>query len=196
MISMHSASRVPLDEPLRRLSVDEYEAMVAAGVFGPEHRLELLEGYLVEKMTKSPAHSAATRLTRLALTQVIPSGFYVDTQEPIATLDSEPEPDVSVIRGGPRDYLDRHPAASDVCLVVEVADTSLRRDRETKQRVYARAGIPTYWIVDLVAREIHVCERPGEAGYGTVTTLTESEEIPVVLDGQRVGVVRTSDLLP
>ena len=72
----------------------------------------------------------------------MPQGWYVDAQEPITTSDSEPEPDVVIVRGDTRQYLNRHPGAQDLALVVEVADTSLQRDRTSKKRLYARVGIP------------------------------------------------------
>ena len=193
---MASTSRVPVDELLRRLSVSEYDAMIAAGIFSGDDRIELLEGYLVEKMTKSPAHSAATRLTRILLARLVGPGWYVDAQEPITTGDSEPEPDVAVVRGGPRDHLERHPSASEVGLVVEVADASLRRDRETKARVYGRAGIPVYWIINVAARTVEVHTEPHGDGYARSMTATDADDIPLVLDGVRLAEVVVSDMLP
>lgn len=193
---MSTAYRLPAYEPIRPLSVREYQAMIGAGIFTSEDRLELLQGYLVEKMTKSPAHSAATRLSRLALTKLLGPGWYVETQEPITTSDSEPEPDISVVRGSARDYLDRHPPAAALGLVVEVADTSLRRDRETKGPIYAAAGIPEYWIVNLTSRVVEVYRQPGERGHESVTVKSEADAVDLMLEGANVGTLRVSDLLP
>src|SRR5437868_3175756 len=102
--------------PIRRLSVAQYHQMLDAGILTEDDEVELLEGWLVEKMTKHPPHRAATRLTRVALEKIVPAGWYVDTQEPVTTEESEPEPDISVIRGETRAYLERHPGPADVGL--------------------------------------------------------------------------------
>src|SRR5213076_3246346 len=86
--------------------------------------------------------------------------WYLDSQEPIAAPDSEPEPDLFVVRGDPRDYPDRQPGPPDVPLVIEIAERSLRTDRGAKKRVYARAAIPVYWIVNLKARQIELYTDP------------------------------------
>jgi Uma2 family endonuclease len=127
--------------PVRRLSVEQYHQMLRSGILHTEDRVELLEGWLVDKMTKHPPHRVATRLTRGVLEKLVPAGWYVDSQEPVTTIDSEPEPDVCVVRGAPRDYVDRHPGPRDVGMLVEVADESLLRDRGIKKRLYARAQI-------------------------------------------------------
>lgn len=147
-------------DALRRLTVAQYDAMGRAGILTPDDRVELLEGLLVEKMTKNPPHRIATRRAREALEAALAAGWYVDTQEPIVTGDSEPEPDVAVIRGRTEDYRGENPPASAVGLVVEVADTTLTRDRDTKGRIYARAGIATYWIVNLVDGVVEVYTQP------------------------------------
>ncbi|MEP0853896.1 MULTISPECIES: Uma2 family endonuclease [Cyanophyceae] len=141
-------------EPVWRLSVEQYHQMIRLGILSDDDPVELLDGWLVYKMPKNPPHRATTKLTRNALEAVIPEGWYVDTQEPITLADSEPEPDVVVVRGNTRDYLERHPGASDIALIIEVADSTLEREcpgdtlreRTSKQRLYARAGIPIYWI--------------------------------------------------
>jgi Uma2 family endonuclease len=119
-------------EPIHRLTVQQYRAMGRTGILTSEDRVELLEGWLVEKMTKNPPHRIATRRARVALERVVPAGWYVDTHEPITTADSEPEPDVAVIRGRTEDYPDRNPGADHVALIVEVADATLVRDRHVK----------------------------------------------------------------
>src|SRR5712692_5425247 len=115
------------DAPIYRLSVAQYHAMADHGILGEDDPVELLEGWLVQKMTKPRPHSRCTHRTRRALKRLLPAGWYVDTQEPITTADSEPEPDVAVIRGANDDYTDRQPGPVEVALVVEVADTTLRQ---------------------------------------------------------------------
>ena len=152
---VEQSAAVPTDL-IWRLSVNQYHQMVCAGILTEEDPVELLAGWLVPKMPKNPPHRVATRLLRQALERVVPAGWYVDSQEPITTADSEPEPDVVVVRGETRQYLDRHPGPQDVALIIEVADTTLQRDRVLKQRIYAAAGIPVYWIVNLLDNQLEV----------------------------------------
>src|SRR5438270_12445595 len=112
-----------------RMTVDQYHAML------PDAPVELLEGVIVQKMPKNPPHRIATRVTHQALERIVPPGWYVDAQAPVTLAGSEPEPDVAVIRGNSRDYRDRHPGPSDVGLLVEVADTTIARDRVLKRRI-------------------------------------------------------------
>src|SRR5262245_20382486 len=142
------ATQLPPDppEPVFRLSVEQYHAMIEAGVITDDDPVELLEGILVQKISKNPPHQIALAKLQAALSLVIPENMTAQYQEPITLADGEPEPDASVFVGKQEDYPDRHPAAREVHLVVEVADSTLRRDRTTKLRSYARAGIAVYWI--------------------------------------------------
>jgi Uma2 family endonuclease len=167
------ARQVP-SEPVHRLSVKQYHLMVSAGILTPDDGVELLEGWLVTQKTKNPPHRIATHNTTACLEAVIPSAWYVDAQEPIVTVDSEPEPDVAVIRGKTEDYATSNPSAALVGLVVEVADVTLLRDRQVKGRIYGRAQIPFYWIVNLVERQLEVYESPSESGYRDVSTHPET----------------------
>jgi Uma2 family endonuclease len=167
-----------------------------AGILGEEDRVELLEGLLVPKMTKNPRHRLATRRVRAALERVVPPGFYVDSQEPVTTGDSEPEPDVSVVRGSDGDYADRHPGPADVALVVEVADESLSRDRGIKLRAYAAAGIAHYWILDLRGRRIEVYDTPSGGAYANQEIHAEEAEVALVIDDREVARLRVSEMLP
>jgi len=187
-------------EPIHRLSVAQYRGMLEAGILKSGDPVELLEGWLVQKMTKNPPHRIATRRVRVALEALVPSDWYVDAQEPIVTGDSEPEPDVTVIRGRTEDYTAENPPASAVGLVVEVADISLPRDRDVKARVYARSGIAVYWLVNLVERKLEVFQAPDAniepARYAAHSEYGSRESVPLVLDGVVVGEVAVADLLP
>jgi len=184
---------------LKRFTVDEYHAMIAAGVFAEDENFELLEGLLVHKMGKKRQHTLATQRLRQLLESIL-QGYYVDAQEPVATDDSEPEPDVSIIRGKRDDYLEHQPLARDVLLVIEVAGGSLRQDRLVKKRIYARAGIPVYWIVNLMDRQVEVFTQPtGSAkqpDYANRETIAADGTVVVVLDGQPVGQLAVKDFLP
>lgn len=174
--------------PIWRLSVNQYHSMIANGILEEDAQLELLEGLLIGKMTKNPRHRVSTKLLRQALEKIIPTGWYVDSQEPITLQGSEPEPDVMLICGETTDYRDRHPDAASLELVVEVADTSLERDRTIKQRIYARAGIPIYWILNLGDRQLEIYTQPNveESLYKECQILTEAESVCVTLRNQEV----------
>ena len=190
---------VPAD-PIWRLSVEQYHEMVRAGILTDDDPVELLEGWLVVRMPRNPPHRLATRLTRQALERHVPGGWYVEAQEPITTDDSEPEPDVVVVRGDPADYGDRHPGPSDVAMVVEVADTTLQRDRVLKQRLYASAGIPVYWILNLSERQLEVYTLPSgpgeEPAYHERRDYGVAEEAPLVVSGGEVCRIGVGELLP
>jgi Uma2 family endonuclease len=183
-----------------RFSVDQYHAMIRAGILTEDDPVELLEGWLVTKMPKNPHHRVATRLIRQALESILPPGWYVDTQEPLTTIDSEPEPDVMVVRGEPRHYLDRHPGPQDVALVVEVADSTLQRDRSLKKRLYAAAEIPVYWIVNLLESQIEVYTNPSGPGeqpdYHQQQNYGPADVVPMVIEGRELGCLAVQDLLP
>ena len=130
----------------------------------------------------------------------MPEGWHVASQEPITLPRSEPEPDLAVVRGDARQYLDHHPGPEDVALVIEVADASWQRDRTLKKSIYAQAGMAVYWIVNLVERRIETYTAPSgpaaEADYGQQRQYAPGEEIPLVLDGQEVALLPVQDLLP
>jgi Uma2 family endonuclease len=116
-------------------------------------------------MPKNPAHSLATGLLSDLLALQIPAGYFVSAQEPLTLSESEPEPDVMVVHGMRRDYRQRHPGAQDVVLVVEVADSTLARDRNLKKPLYATAGIAHYWILNLQEQQLEVFARPSAGQY-------------------------------
>ncbi len=107
----------------------------------------------------------------------------------------EPELDQCIVRGAERDYLNRHPGAADVGLLVEIADTSLVADREMA-RIYGPRGISVYWIVNLRDSQIEVHTMPTADGYGLLQAFVPGDEIPIVLDGVEVGRIAVNDILP
>jgi Uma2 family endonuclease len=159
MPPVESVAAIPNDL-IWRLSIEQYHAIIQAGILTDDDSVELLEGWLVFKRPKNPPHRATTRLVRTALENILPAGWYVDSQEPITLSNSEPEPDIVVVRGDTRQYLDRHPGAEDIALIIEVSDTTLQRDRTVKKRIYAGAGISIYWIVNLVEEQVEVYSQP------------------------------------
>ena len=188
------------DVPIWRFSVKEYHELIHAGILHSGDPIELLEGLLVFKMSKNPPHVTSNALLRDMLIGLVSVGWYVNAQDPITTVESEPEPDISVIRGERLQFLDRHPNPSDVSMIAEVADSSLSHDRGFKKRVYARAGIPVYWIVNLIDRCIEVytdptgpCEQPD---YRQPQIFGLNDAVPVVLDGQEIGRIAVKDVIP
>jgi len=187
-------------EPVCRLSVSQYHEMIAVGILTHDDTVELLEGWLVPKMVKNPPHSTARHFTTKALEQILPSGWHVRSQEPITLSDSEPEPDVAIVRGDPEQYGRSHPGPRDVALVVEVADASLARDRSIKKQVYARAGIPIYWIVNLQERRIEVYTDPSGPAevpdYRQHKNHAVGSELSLMIEGREAGRTPVAALLP
>lgn len=185
--------------PVWRVSVGRYHEMIRAGVVTEEDRLELLDGWLVPKMTQNPPHRGILYRTRESLRTILPAGWYPDSQVPITLSTSEPEPDVVLIRGKSDDYLDRHPRAREVGLVIEVADSTLVQDRILKSTIYAESAIPCYWIVNLVDRRVEVYSDPSEAGgqanYRQQRNYSPGEEVPLLLDGEEICRVPVSSIL-
>jgi Uma2 family endonuclease len=183
-----------------RVPVERYQLWVAKGFITPDDRVELLEGILTNKIPEGPSHRIANGKARRALEAILPTGWYLDTQEPITLDDSEPEPDLAIIRGRTEDYAARHPIPAEVPLIVEVADSSLRRDREDKRRIYARNAIAVYWIVNVADRVIDVFTDPSgpvlTPDYAKTATYRPGDAIPVVLAGATIGTVNVTDLLP
>lgn len=195
----HAVFKVPAD-PIWQLSVAQYHQMIQTGILTDDDPVELLEGWLVTKKPKNPPHRLTTQLTREALAPLLPAGYYVDDQEPITTDESEPEPDVMIVRGTRRDYRDCHPGPQDIALVVEVSDTTLQRDRTLKKQIYARSGIPIYWIINLPERQIECYTHPSAPAdspdYQERRDYDPTERIPLLVDGQVIGHLGVHDLLP
>lgn len=186
-----------IPSPLYRFSLERYEELIESGAFAMRDRFHLINGYLVAKMTQNPPHNTADELCGAALYRVIPSGWSVRASKPVRIPNraSKPEPDRTVVRGGIRDYARRDPDPHDVALAVEVSDSSLRDDRELA-RVYGGGGIPIYWIINLVDRQIEVYTLPDQGGYRSQTIFRPGQEVPVVIDGVEVGRILVDDLLP
>jgi Uma2 family endonuclease len=183
-----------------RFDVDQYHALIEARILTEGDPVELLGGWLIQKMTQKPAHPIAVDMLRDAFASRLVRLCYVRTQAPITIADGEPEPDVAVVRGDRADYLERHPGPGDPVLVAEVADTSLARDRGVKKQMYALAGIPVYWIVNLVERQVEVYTDPvgvpHSPDYRHRRDYGPEDSIPVVLEGTEIGSVPVRELLP
>ncbi|HEY9611374.1 Uma2 family endonuclease [Allocoleopsis sp.] len=163
---------------LRLWTVEEYYQMAAAGIFHPEERVELIAGQIIRMSAKGTAHTSAVgRISRL-LQNRLGQQAWIRKEDPIQ-LDnfSEPEPDIAVVRLDPLDYADHHPTPSEVYLIIEVADSSLKYDRETKAKAYAKSGIADYWVLDLIDRKLHVFRESTQEGYQSEVIFSEGASV-------------------
>ena len=184
---------------------EKYERATELGLLGPDDRVELIEGEIVQKMPQDSLHSTAIMAGLDALRLAFPVGFVVRPQLPLSVGDlSRPEPDlavVAVVAGSARDYSRAQPDAANAVLVVEVSDSTLLPDQTTKAALYARAAIEEYWIVNLPERVLEVYRRPVPVdgallgySYQDITRLAGTETIaPLAAPGLPVAV---ADLLP
>ena len=188
------------DVPTKTWTRFEYDRLVEAELFRPEDRIELLGGAMVVKEPQYSPHATAIQLVQRVLTGALGPGWSVRAQLPVALDDdSEPEPDICVVPGDPRDYRDAHPERP--ALIVEVALSRLRFDREHKGSLYARARIGDYWIVNISDRHLEVYRDPAPDTaapfawrYGRVTTLRPDERVaPLVVPA---ALITVADLLP
>ena len=188
----------PTSPPLHRITVGEYEKITEAGALEDPSRVELIDGYMVDKMAKSPEHSFSATATHQAFVDRLPAGWLARQEQPVRIpAYNEPEPDVSVIRGIIADYRHRSPGPGDVALLVEVSDSSLGQDRGLKLAAYATDGIPVYWIVNLVDRQVEVYTRPVKAGrYRSRQDFKPGQQIPVTIGGQPLRPIPVDDILP
>ncbi|MBV8126808.1 MAG: Uma2 family endonuclease [Planctomycetaceae bacterium] len=198
MSSITSTMPTPFAPPgLRRITVDEYERIIRARALNDPDRVELIDGYLVDKMGKSAEHGYATKKIIKALEALLPAGWAWRSEQPVRIPDyDEPEPDVTIVRGTDEDYEHRIPDPDDVGLLIEVSLTTLDHDRNEKLRAYARGGIPVYWTVNLVDRQIEVYTGPGPGSYGSRVDFKPGQAVPVVIDGQPLGQVAVDAILP
>ena len=143
----------------RRWTREEYERLIEEGVFHEDERLELIDGEILERTPQNARHAATVTLVYETLNERVLESYSVRVQLPLALgEDSEPEPDVAVVEGGARDYLQEHPRTA--ALVVEVADSSLPFDRNRKLPLYARNGIPEVWIVNVAEGRLEIHRDP------------------------------------
>jgi Uma2 family endonuclease len=202
MTVMTAPPQVPMTPPqvfpgLYRLTVAQYDRMVQNGTIGKNERVELIEGLLVNKMGKNPPHVFAGKMGFKRLEQLVSPGWHVGKEDPVVVSEwGKPEPDLSVVRGSENDYLDRAVTATDVGLVVEIAESSLAADRSEMTKVYGRAGIPVYWIVNLVERQVEVYTQPSNDGYQRRQDFASNQNVPVVIEGRELGRIPESDILP
>lgn len=181
-------------DPAEGFSASAYFDLVRSGTLGEDDRVELLEGVIVASPPQGPLHAAVLTDVLVTLMRAVGDRAVVRAQMPfVAGERSVPEPDVAVVPGRSADYRERHPDAA--LLVVEISDSSLPQDRLTKSRIYAAAGVPEYWIVNLRDRCLEVLTAPAPADrlYADTRRLERGET--VALSALLEVSVRVSDLI-
>jgi Uma2 family endonuclease len=184
---------------VRRFTPEEYHRLGELGVLNEDDRVELLDGWIVQKMIHNPEHDLTIELVDGALRKRLPPDWRLRIQCAISMEESEPEPDVAVVYGDPRDRAGRHPLPGDVALLVEAAD-SLEYDRTFKGPLYAHGRIPVYWIVNLVDSQVEVYTEPSGPGpsplYKVSHIYRRGDAVPLVIRGQTLGDIPLAEILP
>lgn len=159
-ISLVDALAPPL--PIHRFTVEQYHRLGDMGVLTSEDRVELLEGWIVKKMNQRPIHGFMVGWLNEWFQQCLPPGWIVRCQLPITTDRSEPEPDLAILKGKHSDFRHTHPFGIHCSLVIEVADTSLDKDR-AKASIYMAAGVQEYWIINVAEKVLERYEFSSDA---------------------------------
>jgi len=176
--------------PIHRWTVKQFQHMIEAGLFQPGERVELIEGELLDMTPIGPPHSGSTCFLTTIFAGELYGNFLVTSQSPL-DLDSNTEvyPDLLVLKKRDDNYQRSNPGPEAACLVVEVADSSLKKDLGPKRALYARAGITRLWVVDVNGRRIHDCSQPDrEQGRYLEETVVEQGSCTVEIEGVRVEV--------
>ena len=174
---------------LAKWSVDDYHRMVEAGILHGRH-LELLAGEIVERSPETPIHYTTAKLGAKYLEELLSGKADVRFNGPITLSDSEPEPDIAIVRLPESSYNDRHPAPQDIFWIVEVAQTSLKKDLEIKAVIYATAEIQEYWVLSLSAKQMIVFRNPQNGKYVEEYTIEQGTVTPLAFADVSVSVQR------
>ena len=169
---------VDVERARRLFTVEEYTRMSEVGILKPTDRVELIRGEIVEMSAPGRRHIAFVNNLNQLLVIRLAGRAIVSVQNPVIVAnDSEPQPDLAVLRQ--KSYKDAVPVTTDVLLLIEVAETSLRYDRTTKLRLYAEVGVPEYWVIDAAAERIEVYRGPTARGYREAQTLEGASAVSV-----------------
>ncbi len=155
----------------KRFTIAEYDRLAELGFFGEDDRVELIKGEIIGMAAKGTSHSTFNRRLIRELSKLVGDRATLQSQDPVViSTDSEPEPDIAILQNRDDDYLNSHPSATDILLLIEISDSSLKYDQEVKLLIYAEAGISDYWIFNLVNNYLESYSEPyqdlrGEFGY-------------------------------
>lgn len=174
---------------LAKWSVEDYHRMIEAGILR-DRRLELLAGEIIEVSPETPLHYNTAKRGARYLEELLAGRAEVRFNGPITLSDSEPEPDIAIVRSPESRYDARHPNPEDIFFLVEVAQTSLKKDLELKKSIYAAAEIQEYWVLDLQSRKITVFREPQEGDYSLKQELSQGNLSPIAFPDIKVTVER------
>ncbi len=167
--------------PLKKWSLGDYHRMIEFGILTREDQVELLEGVIVQLNPQRSPHAATTQCASDYLRERLTGRVIVRVQLPITLPpDSEPEPDIAIVRLDPRKYFDRHPQSNDILFLAEVADSTLREDRTRKAKLYAKANISEYWVLDVNNRQVLRFRKSNRDRDCEEFTLSENDSIELV----------------
>lgn len=163
---------------IRLFTSKEYHRMAESGILDSNERVELLAGQIVKMAAKGTPHSAAVTRTETLLRNCLGEQVLIRLQDPVQLDDySEPEPDIALVIPDSLYYEDHHPNPSEVYLIIEIADTTIRQDCGLKARIYAQSGITDYWVLDVNNRQLHVFREPSQNGYQSELILSDSGSV-------------------
>jgi Uma2 family endonuclease len=164
---------------LKYWTVQEYHQLSELGILDASERTELIAGQIALMVAKGTPHVFTLRILANEIEALLDNQpVFISTQDPIhIDNSSEPEPDLAIVRGTVFDYADQHPQPQDICLIVEVADSTLKYDCEVKDKLYAKANITDYWVIDIPHRQVHIFRDPTPMGYTSHLILTEPQTV-------------------
>ena len=159
-------------------SIADYHQMIEVGVLDEDDRVELLEGKIVCMSPQRPFHAASVQRSANYLYEMLRGKAYIRTQLPVILgNDSEPEPDIAVVRFENHEYSFRHPEAPDIYLLIEVADWTISKDRKQKARIYGKNQVLEYWILDLQKRQVYIFRQPEDGSYREELILNSNDTV-------------------
>ncbi len=181
------------DLPLLEWTVGRYHRLTEEGILEEDDKIELLNGQLIKMSPVGILHAACVKKLRKLLGKILPDEIVIGIQDPVILNDlSEPEPDISILRPKDDFYADDKPQSEDIFFLIEVADTSLEKDREVKLPLYARAGVPEVWIVNLAEKTVEQYQQPDKEGYRSVGVFRKGQS----LSNDLIPDISVKDILP
>jgi len=172
---------------LAKWTVEDYHQMIAAGILC-DRQVELLDGEIIEMSPEGPPHKFYAETLSDYLRSRLINKALIREAGPITLADSEPEPDIAVIQLPRERYRDRHPSSEDIFWLVEISDSSLTKDLELKRQIYAAAGIPEYWVIDLRGKQLTVFRSPEQGDYSFKREVRQGSLTSLAFPGVEVSV--------